>query len=165
MPKSTDSSPEDSMKRVTGGSAATSPKSPAGMVALPYSFHPGDYDVICARGKPNEARFILLQMQLFITLARHQCIMSNMLVTSSFCLSRFLCVWPPGKAVKAHSGNRWFRSLVETHLQEYSECESKLEKSFVVSKVIKIVRKQSPNGGFVKNLDGSWYEVGDKIAR
>lgn len=70
-----------------------------------------------------------------------------------------------GKAAKDHLGNLWFRSLIEEHIQEYSECESKLDKSFLVSKVMKLVRRKSPQGGFVKNFNGRWYEVGDRLSR
>lgn len=70
-----------------------------------------------------------------------------------------------GKAAKDHPGNQWFRSLVEEHIQEYAVCESKLEKSFVVSKVLKRVRQASPHGGFVKSLKGKYWEVGDRLSR
>jgi len=93
---------------------------PAGMTPMPSGFYPGDFDVICARGK----------------------------------------------AAKQHPGNQWFRSLVKENLEDYSAAESKLEKSFVVSKIIKTVRKRgTPNGGFVKKLQAGWFEVGDRLSR
>ena len=48
----------------------------------------------------------------------------------------------------------------------YAEAETKLYKSLVVSSVVEWFRKASPNGGgFVKELNGVWYEVGDHLAR
>jgi hypothetical protein len=34
-----------------------------------------------------------------------------------------------------------------------------------VSSVVEWFRKASPNGGFVKEMNGVWYEVGDHLAR
>ena len=70
-----------------------------------------------------------------------------------------------GKAAKDHSGNVWFRDLIGQYIQEYSECETKLDKSFLVSKIIKIVRKESPQGGFIKRVGGVYYDVGDRLSR
>jgi hypothetical protein len=47
----------------------------------------------------------------------------------------------------------------------YAKGESKLFKSLVVSKVVKGIQKASPEGGFVKPINGVWYEVGDDMAR
>jgi hypothetical protein len=77
----------------------------------------------------------------------------------------FIVICARGKAAKDHPGNQWFRSLVEEHIQEYSMCECKLDKSFVVSKVLKRVRQASPHGGFVKRLKGKFWEVGDRLSR
>lgn len=43
--------------------------------------------------------------------------------------------------------------------------ESRLYKSLVVSSIVDSIRKESPNGGFVKEIDGVFYEVGDHLAR
>jgi len=64
-----------------------------------------------------------------------------------------------------HAGNKRFRAIVESYLEEYSKATSKVEKSVVVSTIIDLVREASPNGGFVKEENGRWYEVGDQIAR
>lgn len=65
----------------------------------------------------------------------------------------------------AYNHNKHFRVLIEKHLQKYSNASSKLEKSLVVSDVVDTIREGSPMGGFVRCLDGVWYEVGDSIAR
>jgi hypothetical protein len=67
-----------------------------------------------------------------------------------------------GKQAKAHSGNRMLRFLVESNLQDYSECPSKLERSFIVSQIIKSIRQ---NGGFVRSVNERWYDVSDRNAR
>lgn len=71
-----------------------------------------------------------------------------------------------GKTARDHPGNVWFRALIESHMEEYAQCETKLDKSFLVSNIIKLVRREAPEGGFVKNFaDGTWYEVGDRLSR
>ena len=72
-----------------------------------------------------------------------------------------------GKHCFNHPGNRKFRYLVETFLSSYAEASCKLEKSIVVSRIVDEVRRNSPNGGFVKQdyNSGHWREVGDRLAR
>jgi hypothetical protein len=76
----------------------------------------------------------------------------------------FICA--RGKRALGHSGNRRFRALVHSCLEQYSKTSSKLEKSLIVSRIINSVREASPEGGFfVKEKGGRWFEVGDHIAR
>lgn len=71
-----------------------------------------------------------------------------------------------GKKCYQHVGNERFRKRVLTHLDEYSNAKSKLDKSSVLSKVVEEVRQNSPDGGFVKqDANGVWHEVGDFLAR
>ncbi|CAB9519535.1 Nitrilase family, member 2 [Seminavis robusta] len=65
----------------------------------------------------------------------------------------------------AYNHNLHFRELIETHLDKYANASSKLEKSLVVSDVVETIRRGSPDGGFVREVDGVWCEVGDAIAR
>jgi hypothetical protein len=66
-----------------------------------------------------------------------------------------------GKAAKEHQANRMLRSMVKSTIEEYSEAP-KLERSFIVSRVLKQIRKE---GGFVREIDGRWYDVSDRNAR
>lgn len=72
-----------------------------------------------------------------------------------------------GKGCFNHEGNKHFRQIVATHLASYSEANTKLAKSAIVSSIIAIVRDLSPGGGFIKRdaERGSWHEVGDHLAR
>ena len=70
-----------------------------------------------------------------------------------------------GNRALQHPGNKRFRAIIQSRLQEYSNTTTKLEKSFIVSEVVRYVRQSSPEGGFVKELAGVWYEVGDHLAR
>jgi len=70
-----------------------------------------------------------------------------------------------GKAAYDAEGNRRFRQLVQQHQQAYSECSNKQEKSKIVSHIVNTVRQASPNGGFVKKINGTYYEVGDRHAK
>ena len=40
-----------------------------------------------------------------------------------------------------------------------------MQKTRLVSHIIDTVGKKSPNGGFVKNVNGQWFEVGDRRAK
>jgi len=70
-----------------------------------------------------------------------------------------------GATVYCHLGNRRYRDIIKMNLKQYSEAKSKMEKSRIVSIVLATIRRASPEGGFIKEESGSWYEVGDSIAR
>lgn len=69
-----------------------------------------------------------------------------------------------GKA-RNHSGNLLFRELIQKHLDAYSKAASKIEKTSIVTRIIDSVRIQSPEGGFIKEIEGEYFEVGDHVAR
>jgi hypothetical protein len=62
-------------------------------------------------------------------------------------------------------GNIQYRLNVERTLEQYSAASTKLEKSQIVSGIVDSIRESSRYGGFVKEEDGRWFEVGDHIAR
>lgn len=70
-----------------------------------------------------------------------------------------------GKLAYDHEGNDRFRALVRQHQKQYSAAKTKYEKSKIVSFIVSAVRNASPQGGFVKNIDGLWHEVGDRHAK
>jgi hypothetical protein len=70
-----------------------------------------------------------------------------------------------GKHAKKHPGNQKFRRKITELTNSYANADSRLYKSLVVSAVINYIRKASPAGGFVKEIDGEWFEVGDHQAR
>jgi len=56
-----------------------------------------------------------------------------------------------GKIAYNHSGNRFYRSLIQKALPRYSEATSKFEKTIIVSEIVDKIRSLSYNGGgFVK---------------
>lgn len=61
--------------------------------------------------------------------------------------------------------NAQFRALVQDHFDSYSQSTSKMEKSKIVRDIIDSVRQASPQGGFVKKVDGVWMDVGERSAR
>jgi hypothetical protein len=65
-----------------------------------------------------------------------------------------------GKA-KTHQGNQIFQSIIGRLAEKYAKAKGKLGKSLIVSEIIDTIRQKSPNGGFVKQDGGKWYEVGD----
>ena len=70
-----------------------------------------------------------------------------------------------GKLAYEAEGNRRFRSLVSQHQEKYRACTCKFQKSKIVSHIVDTVRSASPHGGFVKQIDGVWFEVGDRHAK
>lgn len=70
-----------------------------------------------------------------------------------------------GQTARKHQGNINFRKIVHDKINDYSNAISKLGKSLIVKGIVDKVRKSSPEGGFVKEKDGKWYEVGDHLAR
>ena len=71
-----------------------------------------------------------------------------------------------GKACTEATGNKRLRVIVSTFLDEYSQAaESRIEKSIIVSKIIDMVRDATPQGAFIKQEDGIWWEVSDHVAR
>jgi hypothetical protein len=71
-----------------------------------------------------------------------------------------------GKFAYNHEGNKAFRKLIKLHQQSYDAVSgSKFLKSQIVSEIVGTVRELSQHGGFVKNIDGVWYEVGDRAAK
>lgn len=71
-----------------------------------------------------------------------------------------------GAFAKTHPGNIRFNELVALHLSSYSKATSRTEKSVVVSKIIDAIRDDaSPEGGFVKQKQGRWYDAGEQVAR
>ena len=70
-----------------------------------------------------------------------------------------------GRHAKLHSGNLRYKQVIELNLPRYNKAKTKADKSLVVSSIVDSVREASPNGGFVKKENDSWYEVGDRAAR
>lgn len=83
----------------------------------------------------------------------------------SFCPGSFDVICARGKDAKNHIGNKHFRQKVIEATRAYEQAESRLYKSLVVSSIVESIRQASPHGGFVKEIDGVWYEVGDHLAR
>lgn len=71
-----------------------------------------------------------------------------------------------GDVSKNHFGNKLFRNLVQDSVEDYFTAETESAKSLVVSRIVEVIRKLSPEGGFVRqDQQGTWYDVGDQFAR
>ena len=72
-----------------------------------------------------------------------------------------------GKKAHDSEGNVRFRALVDHHQAEYAVCTCKHDKSKIVSYVVNSIRSAAAyhQGGLVKNVDGLWFEVGDRAAK
>jgi hypothetical protein len=68
-----------------------------------------------------------------------------------------------GKESVNHIGNRRFRKLASTYVQNYSQADSKAAKSVIVSDIITSIRQVG--GNFCKYKRGAWFELGEHYAR
>jgi hypothetical protein len=68
-----------------------------------------------------------------------------------------------GRSTFLHSGNKRFRALIEHHIALYSEANTRLEKSLVVSRICGAVREK---GDFLQqSSDEQWIKVSERLAR
>lgn len=69
---------------------------------------------------------------------------------------------------ETHEHNHHFRKIINEHLELYSQCKTRLDKSVLVLALVELIRERgSPGGGFVKlceNKEG-YVEIGDRCAR
>ena len=78
--------------------------------------------------------------------------------------SEFTVIIGRGKKIRESQGNIHLRTLASTYLAKSSD--SRQAKTEVVNSILGIIRAVCPNGGaFVRNDQGQWYEVGDRVAR
>ena len=71
-----------------------------------------------------------------------------------------------GRLSMSHEGNRLLRKHIAALVHNYANAESKLDKSLLVSVVVREIRTGSIPGHFVRrNSKGLWYDAGDAIAR
>ena len=70
-----------------------------------------------------------------------------------------------GPRAYQHEGNERLRELVRSHADAYSQARSKTERSVIVLGIVKTIQRESPKGGFVREENGRWFEVGMSVAR
>jgi hypothetical protein len=68
-----------------------------------------------------------------------------------------------GKDSFNHAGNHRFRILADMFIEEYSEADSKVAKSAIVSKMVGVIRQAG--GLFCKYESDAWFEIGEHRAR
>ena len=54
---------------------------------------------------------------------------------------------------------------MQDQLHNYQTSTSKMAKSHIVREIIESVRRASPKGGFVKKVNGKWFDVGERARR
>lgn len=79
--------------------------------------------------------------------------------------SKYSVICGRGKGSYQSGGNVNFRALVKNNLQRYKEAPGRLEKSFIVSEVLNMIRESCPVGAFVKYEKGRWYDLDDTVCR
>jgi hypothetical protein len=85
---------------------------------------------------------------------------------ANFKPSEFDVLCGRGKSCYHWCGNQRFRTSIEQTLDSYQKSDTKLRKSVIVMEIVDLVRLNSPDGGgFVREIKGQWYEIGDEAAR
>lgn len=69
-----------------------------------------------------------------------------------------------GKGAYESPGNTWFRSIVQEQALYYKNA-NKVTKSLAVTSIVETVRKASPEGSFIRKVNGRWHEVAEGVAR
>lgn len=85
---------------------------------------------------------------------------------ANFQPSEFDVLCGRGKNCYHWCGNQRFRFTIDHSLEQYQTADTKLKKSMIVMNIVDFVRLNSPGGGgFVREIDGTWFEIGDEAAR
>lgn len=79
--------------------------------------------------------------------------------------TQFSVICGRGKGSYQSDGNVNFRALVKANLARYKEAPGRLEKSFIVSEVLNMIRESCPVGAFVKYEKGRWWDLDDAVCR
>ena len=123
------------------------------MIPLEDDFEPTSLDGKCAQSR-LERGVLTLFLVSFTTDSTNSC--ARLL----FPLHYIAVICARGKEAYNHPGNLRFRELVADNLHTYKSSTSKMAKSQIVRDIIESVRLASPRGGFVKKVDGKWWDVG-----
>ena len=76
-----------------------------------------------------------------------------------------------GRTCKDAPGNKAYREIIMNHLQVYAASTTKLAKGQIISNIMDQIKQQCYEyhrdkiGGFVKQSNGRWYDVGEFLAR
>lgn len=86
---------------------------------------------------------------------------------SSFTPSAYSVLIGRGKLCSDAIGTRRLKVIVSRYVEDYKNAVTRIEKSFVVTSIVDIVREACcPNGGaFIKYKGGHWWEVSDYASR
>jgi hypothetical protein len=79
--------------------------------------------------------------------------------------SKFSVICGRGKGSYQSDGNVNFRAMIKNNLDRYRDAPGRLEKSFIVSEVLNMIRESCPLGAFVKYEAGRWYDLEDAVCR
>lgn len=70
-----------------------------------------------------------------------------------------------GKECFDSEGNKRFREIINKYLNDYAAAGGKSQKSAIVSKAMNIIKESCPDGAFIKQERGVWFEVSTRYAR
>jgi hypothetical protein len=87
------------------------------------------------------------------------------LLPASFSPSPHTIICGRSKAVSTAPGNRRLKMIVTQDLKQYKETKNKLDKSAIVSRIVKMAKEAAaPDVAFVQLEQGQWWQVNDGVA-
>ena len=68
---------------------------------------------------------------------------------------------------KAFNHNHHFHKIIEDHIEPYLQCQSRIHRSILFGRIVSMVRKRSPRGGFVRysHENQCYFQIGSHAAR
>lgn len=88
------------------------------------------------------------------------------LLPPDFVPSNYSIICGRGKGNYNACGNRRFRVIVGTFLDQYIKANGcPVERGFIFNKVMEIVKEACPVGAFIRQIDGRYYELSERAAR
>jgi hypothetical protein len=95
--------------------------------------------------------------------ARHK--REKYLLPTSFSPSPHTIICGRSKAASTAPGNRRLKMTVTQELKQYTETRNKLDKSAIVSRIVKMAKEAAaPDVAFVQLEQGQWWQVNDGVA-
>ena len=82
-----------------------------------------------------------------------------------FSPEKFTVLCGRGKEYTSSTGNKHLKSLVQKYLKPYSQAQSKIAKSSIVSEIMGQIKGLCSGAAFVKLEKEAWFEVDDAFAR
>lgn len=102
--------------------------------------------------KSSNSDFVDTKKKTLMTTEATDFIFLNQALPIDFEPGEFDVICSQGKKAKVHTGNIYFRAVVQKRAKEYSKTFGKKDKSKIVRDIIQHIQTKSPSGGFVQKI-------------